>query len=78
MKDGRLLKGNLGYTSGLADMNVLPDANSPKDPMIAFVDDDVRRTFVPKQQILQIHPDTAGQVPEKFHVRQRTPAAGPR
>ncbi len=77
MKDGRLLKGNLGYTSGLADMNVLPDANSPKDPMIAFVDDNVRRTFVPKQQILQIHPDTAGQVPEKFHVRQRTPAAGP-
>ena len=53
MKDGRLLKGKIGYTSGLADMNIMPDAASPKDTPIVFLDDDLRRTFVSKQQILQ-------------------------
>ena len=77
MKDGRLLKGNLGKTSGLADMNLLPDANSRKDTPIVFLDDNLRRTFVSQQQVQEIRADSQLQVPEKFRVRQPSGAPGP-
>ena len=65
MKDGRLLKGKIGYTSGLAEMNIMPDAASPKDTPIAFIDNDLRRIFVSMKQ------DPAAASP-----RRRGPGAG--
>ena len=78
MKDGRLLRGNLGKTSGLADMNFLPDANSRKDTPIVFLDDNLRRTFVSQQQIQEVRADSQVQVPEKFRVRQPSKSTGAR
>ncbi len=77
MKDGRVLTGKLGLTTGLADMNQL-EPNPNKDKAIVFLDDDLRRTFISKQQIKEIRPDTTGQVPEKFRVRQGANRTGPR
>ena len=77
LKDGRVLTGKLGFTTGLADMNQL-EPNPNKDNAIAFLDDDLRRTFISKQQIVKAGPDTVGQVPEKFRLRQGANRTGPR
>ena len=58
MKDGRLLRGKLGKVGGLTDLNfftVTDDAEQLK--LIVFLDDDLRRTFVPQRQIQEVRPD---------------------
>ncbi|MBN1590856.1 MAG: peptidase [Pirellulales bacterium] len=47
MKDGRVLQGILGQTSGVAEQP-LPPGKGPLQ-LILFVDDQLRRTFVPKR-----------------------------
>ena len=49
LKDGRVLRGKLGSTTGLADLNLL-EPNPNKDKAIEFIDDDLRRTFYSKLQ----------------------------
>ena len=80
MKDGRLLIGKLGYVSSLGNPDHTPEAVSKKDTVpIALLDDDLRRTFVPKQQKIQdARPDSQLQVPEKFRVHQPAKSSGPR
>jgi predicted esterase len=70
MKDGRILKGKLGDLVGLGDLPVMADTGD-KVKQIVFLDDDLRRTFVPRRQIAEVVPDRAGQVDEKFNVSKR-------
>lgn len=72
LKDGRVLKGKLGLTAGLAEQPqpVSPDGSGPQQ-LILFVDDDLRRTFVSTYQKQDLRQDETGAVLEKFMVRQR-------
>ena len=75
MKDGRILKGKLGDLVGLGDLPVMADTGD-KVKQIVFLDDDLRRTFVSRCQIAEVDPDGAGQIEEKFNVRQRAQRNG--
>ncbi len=76
LRDGRVLSGKLGIVTGLAD---IPKAADPEGggpiPLIVFVDDELRRTFVPKRLIREIRPGSA-EVLERYHLPQRVAAAG--
>lgn len=77
LRDGRVLTGKLGIVTGLAD---LPKAADPEGggpiPLIVFVDDELRRTFVPKRLIREIRPGSGAEVLERYHIPQRVAAAG--
>lgn len=77
LKDGRILSGKPGVTAGMAEKPVppSPDGSGPLQ-LIVFVDDDLRRTFVPKRQIREVRQDATGQVSEKFVIPQRVSRAG--
>ena len=77
LKDGRILQGRLGLLSSLADQPqaITPGGTGPLQ-LIVFLDDDLRRTFFPKHQILQVGNDDAGQIEEKFNIRQRVARSG--
>ena len=78
MKDGRLLRGKLGKVGGLADLNFFATADDAEQlKLIVFLDDDLRRTFVPQRQIQEVRPDSSTQIEEKFHVRQCAASDGP-
>ena len=77
LKDGRVLPGSSGSTTGLADLNLL-EPNPNKDKAIEFIDDDLRRTFYSKLQVMNRHPDVNGQVPEKFRLRLKANRTGPK
>ncbi len=72
LKDGRVLHGKLGETSGLAD---LPQAFDPEGAgplnLILFVDDNLCRTFVPKRLVQEVRQDEVGHSEEKFLLHQR-------
>ena len=72
MKDGRVLHGKLGKVGGLTDLNFFATADDAEQlKLIVFLDDDLRRTFVPQRQIQDVHPDRSTQIEEKFHIKQR-------
>lgn len=56
LKDGRLLTGKVGRTTGIAENPDQPSLQSGEVATrpIVFVDDDLRRVFVPKTQIAEI------------------------
>jgi predicted esterase len=67
LKDGRILRGRIGETVGLAEQNGAGDADALKQ--IVFVNDDFRLTFVSRRQILAVKPDTLENA-EKFECEQ--------
>jgi pimeloyl-ACP methyl ester carboxylesterase len=73
LKDGRVLKGRLTESFGLAESNngAIVDDNRTKSILIII--DDLRRTYVPKRQLMEVHPDTAAPNEEKFMVHQPAP-----
>lgn len=79
LKDGRLLDGKLALLSGIADnpMNAA-NQNAPNVRRILLVDDDLRRTFVPKVQAAAIREADSSEVLEKIRVSQRVAATGAR
>ena len=78
MKDGRTLRGKEAAVTGLADMPMAPQAGgSGPIQLIILLDDDLRRTFVPKHQIREVRPEAAGQLDEKFKVWQKVLHTGP-
>lgn len=79
LKDGRILDGKLALLSGIADnpMNAA-NGNAPNVRRILMVDDDLRRTFVPKVQAAAVNEADSGEVLEKIRVFQRVAAAGAR
>lgn len=77
LRDGRVLSGKLGIVTGLAD---LPKPADPEGggpiPLIVFVDDELRRTFVPKRLIREIRPGSGAEMLERYHIPQRVSTAG--
>ncbi|MEE8450958.1 MAG: hypothetical protein V3R99_03555, partial [Thermoguttaceae bacterium] len=71
LKDGRVLKGRLGRLSSLADqpLSMDPGGAGPLQ-LIVFLDDDLRRTFVSKRQVVRVLSDDAGLIEEKFNIDQ--------
>ncbi len=69
LKDGRVLHGKLGLVDSLAEQPKAPDETGPIR-RIVFLDDELRRTFVPKRQIQEQLADQ-GELLEKFTIRQR-------
>jgi len=71
LRDGRILKGKIGVVSGLVDIPRMtdPEGGGPV-PLILFVDDDLRRTFISKRQVREIRPGTAPEIVERFRLRQ--------
>ena len=49
LKDGRILRGRVGETVGLAEQNGAGEADALKQ--IVFVNDDLRLTFVSRRQV---------------------------
>lgn len=76
LKDGRVLKGKLAETFGLAELANASDPDGGHIKQIIFLDNDLTRTFISKRQIQDVKPDSAGQVEEKFNIRQRTSRSG--
>ena len=70
LKDGRILKGKLGEAFGLSELVNTSDPDGGRLKQIIFLDDELRRTFVSKRQVQEIRPDKAGQIEEKFQIRQ--------
>jgi predicted esterase len=77
MKDGRIFGGKEARVASLADMPAAPQANGAGPiQMIVLLDDDLRRTFVPKLQIREVRQEDAGQLDEKFKIRQKVLRSG--
>jgi pimeloyl-ACP methyl ester carboxylesterase len=81
MQDGRVFRGLLGppIPSLSSIPKTLPADGSGPPRLILFVDDNLRRTFVPKsqRQLREVRQDDPGEVEEKFVIRQRTLRNGP-
>ncbi|HEX3727068.1 MAG TPA: peptidase, partial [Pirellulales bacterium] len=73
LKDGRHIEGKLGKVAGLAENPMSPNANHV--PTITFVDDSLRRVFVPTFRILQVE-EEVGEVKEKIGLDQRVARSG--
>lgn len=70
LRDGRTLSGKLGMISGVAES---PKASAERnDPLqlIVVIDDDLRRTYVPKSQVREVKNEEASEVKETFRIRQ--------
>jgi predicted esterase len=80
MRDGRLIEGKLGMVGGLAENAFQKAAQGAEGGVrpIAIMDDDLRRTFVPKFQIAKVQEANAAEVLEKIHIKQRVAVAGAR
>ncbi len=77
LKDGRIITGQLGYTSGLAEkmLPLNPEGTGPLQ-LIAFVDDGLRRTFFSKRNIQGASLDDKAEIPEKYRLRQQVIEVG--
>ncbi|MCS7304558.1 MAG: tetratricopeptide repeat protein [Thermoguttaceae bacterium] len=77
MEDGRIITGKLGPpipTLGNIARTV-PESDAPA--MIVFLDDDLRRIFLPRRQVREVRQDETGQLEEKFRIWQRVLRGGP-
>ncbi len=68
LKDGRVLRGRTGKTVGLTEQNGLEEGDALKQ--IVFVNDDFRMTFVSRQQLAAVRPDSSLEKAEKFELDQ--------
>jgi predicted esterase len=73
LKDGRRLEGKLGKVAGLAENPLAPSTS--KVETITFVDDNLRRVFLPTFRIAKIE-DEIGEVKEKIGLEQRVAHSG--
>lgn len=76
LKDGRRLEGRIGKTKGLADNPV--SGNSGEPATITFVDDDLRRVFIPTFQVQAFDQLNEGEIPERIQIHQRVATGGGR
>ena len=86
LKDGRILRGRMGETVGIAEQSGAGEGDAVKQ--IVFVNDDFRLTFVSQRQVAALKPDTSLENAEKFELiqpkgrighsgRQKVMAVGP-
>ncbi|GAB6165741.1 peptidase [Thermostilla marina] len=77
LKNGWVLSGSLGQVTGLVELPKPLSEDGGDIPLIVFVDDELRRTYVAKRQILEIRPGEVNEVLERFTIPQRVKLAGP-
>ncbi len=70
LKDGRVLIGRVGETISLAEQ---PGGENDSIKQIVFVNDDFRRTFVSRKQILEAKPDNSLDDAERFDCTRSQP-----
>lgn len=71
LKDGRVLRGRVGETVGLAEQ---PGGESDAVKQIVFVNDDLRMTFISRRQIQEAKPDNSLDEAEKFDCTRSQPS----
>jgi predicted esterase len=67
MKDGRVLRGKMVPLPGM--VNIPTTAERPPE-LIRMLDDDLRRTYLSKNQIVAAKPEQNAEAPEKFVIKQ--------
>ena len=79
LKDGRTIEGRIARISSMTEN---PDAAKASEgvqaQMIVLVDDDLRRTFVPKVQITAVDDKNSNEPEEKIPLKQPVCHTGPR
>jgi predicted esterase len=77
LKDGRILRGSMALTDSLTD-TAPQNADTGNFQRILFVDDQLRRTFVPKLSIPQggVRQEDSPTAEEKFNFHQRVARGG--
>jgi predicted esterase len=71
LRDGRLLEGKLGLVASLAEGPKPPSPEGEPEPqLIVFLDDGLRRTFVSKRLVVELRHEEAGEIQERFRIRQ--------
>lgn len=79
MRDGRILEGSIGQVGGLAENAIAIQRSGGGEPAvrpILVIDDNLRRTFVPKFQVAKVEEADSSEAVEKIHVKQRVAEAG--
>lgn len=77
LKDGRVLHGKFAPIAKLTkDLKATGDEGALAPQLILMCDDDLRRTFVPKRNVLETREADKGEIVEKFKIPQRTPRSG--
>lgn len=76
LKDGRRLDGSIGKVAKLAQNPTATGAQGPAT--ITFVDDDLRRVFVPQTQIMAVNQVNVGDIKERITIKQNVALAGGR
>ena len=69
LKDGRTMRGKIGPVGGLSENPLSPKTDDAKG--ITFVDDDLRRVFIPTRQIEKILEADKGEIPEVIRIEQK-------
>src|SRR5262245_43612017 len=79
LKDGRVLEGKHGIVASLAENPLAQAASGVQGAVkpILLVDDELRRIFVPKSQVIEIKPQNNAAV-EKILIPQRVALTGAR
>src|SRR4051812_44330808 len=68
LKDGRRLEGSIGKVAKLAKNPAAAAAQGPAT--ITFLDDDLRRVFVPQGQIAAVNQVNVGDIKERITIKQ--------
>ncbi|MDO4569002.1 MAG: hypothetical protein Q4D38_01295 [Planctomycetia bacterium] len=78
LDDGRAYIGREGMLPKFGDIQAYADMNAQMVPMsIVFIDDDLRRTYVPKRRVVDVPMrEEANILPEKFNLRQQISGKG--
>lgn len=76
VKDGRVLRGKLGQIASFGESPTGLDQDPEAIQNIIFLDDDLRRTFVPSRQRAALGPEQNPMVDEKFVIRQKVMRSG--
>lgn len=81
LKDGRELSGKFAFIASLSEnpaRNAKAGSEKPIPLLVMMCDDELRRTFIPKQRVQQVTEAENREIQEKFVIRQRVPSNGPR
>jgi predicted esterase len=74
MKDGRRLEGTIGKVAKLADNPLSSASEGPAT--ITFVDDDLRRIFIPLFHIRSVNDLNVGDIKERITIKQNVARSG--
>lgn len=77
MKDGRIYEGRIAKVGSIGEQPAtVPDANAPQVQSIEVIDDNLRRTFVPRLQVREAPFEGEGSPQEVFNIPQQASHTG--